>query len=240
MSAKNAITLADLNDAIRPLIEALNKINLQQSEMYQMITNISVKLDAVEQKAEQASESNRSAPKKLVGRGKTSSTKKATTKKATTKKSKKTEESEDEVEEEEVVEVVEEDDEEEEEKKAPVKKAPVKKAPVKKASTKKTTTKKAETKKAPAKANIMTVFKLKFKENEKQFVKWLTPEIKKEIETENKDVWEELEGDELMTKRANVYYSYMKEHHEDVLKEFRDKYAKETSEEPEEGAEEDE
>jgi hypothetical protein len=80
----------------------------------------------------------------------------------------------------------------------------------------------------------MAVFKLKFKENEKQFDKWITAKVKKEIESENKDVWEGLEGDELSNKRLAVYYNYMKENHKDVLEDFKNKYNSDESEENQE------
>ncbi len=238
-----SITLADLNEAIKPLIEAMNRQreeqtsnNSQLAEMYQMMTSISVKLDVVEQKTNEASESSRTPLKKPVGRGKAAA-KKAPAKKAPAKKvtTKKTNEEDEDVEEGSNYEEGEEEGEEpkKQSKKAPVKKAPVKKAPVKKAPVKKAPVKKVTTKKTTkttVKPNIMAVFKLKFKENEKQFDKWITAKVKKEMEAEYKDVWDGLDGDDLINKRVAVYYAYMRENHKDVLEEFKEKYVKDAEE----------
>ncbi len=92
MSGK-ALTLKELNEALAPLIELIrcsreeNLANSTQvSEMHQMVTAISLKLDTVDQTIKSnALDTARPAPKKLTGR-KGAGTKKATEKKTADKK----------------------------------------------------------------------------------------------------------------------------------------------------------
>lgn len=243
------ITLSDLNDAIKPLIEAMNKLreeclgnSTQVSEMHQMLTTVSLKLDAVDQTVTTAAAtSTRTTGKKLVGR------KGAGEKKPTKRGAKK------------VAEPAEEDDAEddngnaeednaEDDNNAPeddnddagdkestkagksVKKAPPKKAATKasaKASTKTTkTTKKAATTTKKKQFNKMNFFKKEFEADETQFYKTLTKKIrdKVEAEKENADKLKELEGDALKRARANIYYHYLKDNNADVLEGLRAKF----------------
>jgi hypothetical protein len=78
-SASKSLTMADLNSAIKPLIESMNRFRETQTgsdamlnELSQMVTNIMVRLDAHDQTIHSAVTDavKKAAPKKLAGKGK--------------------------------------------------------------------------------------------------------------------------------------------------------------------------
>lgn len=255
-ASKVTFTLADLNEALKPWIDAVkllqrgfndikdetSKNNLQLSELGSLVNNVSVKLDTMEQTFGQAANDGRTVAKP-VGKGK--ATKKTATRKTATKKtaSKKVK---DEEKDEEKDDDKEDDSGDESDKstkstkstagkKKPVVKKPpataTKKTATKKIATKKTASKKTATKKAVSKPNIMNIFKLKFKEDESQFDEWLS-DAKEQIEEEHKEEWDDLSEAELLNKRSAVYYTYMKTNHPNVLEEHKEAYLAENAEAP--------
>jgi hypothetical protein len=106
MSGKS-ITLADLNEAIKPLIEAMNRMreecmsdSTQISETHRMVTSVSVKLDSLDQSVKSsATDGVRAAPKKLVGKKKGAVAKKPAAKKPAKRGAKKVAEPADEADE---------------------------------------------------------------------------------------------------------------------------------------------
>jgi hypothetical protein len=208
-----AITVSDLNTALKPILEALNRLreeltshSSQVSEMHAMVTNISTKIDTLEQTAGATlSEISKPVVKKPTTR-KPAAQKKPPTAKPPTKRGTKAEEEEEE-----------EPEEEPEEPQTPVnKKAQVKtaKAPVKTAAAKK---------QAAPRFNKMTIFKEVFKLDPKKFDKYLTSKVKKEIFEAN-DTWKELSEEQLAGAKRNAYYHYMKDNHDDVLEEIKTAY----------------
>lgn len=235
--AKNAITLADLNTALKPLIEAINRLrednvasNTQTSEIHAMVTNISVKLDTIDQTTQKTlDEAGKSAPKKAATRKPVG--KKAATKKAPARRGKKADaeeadadaeepaadDAEDAAEEPAIDDADDADDaaeDDSESKKPSKKKAPPKKAS--KAPAKKPTKASAKKPSAP-RVNKMTIFKDQYKKDETSFDKWLTAKVKKEIAEENAESWGKASGDALVAKKASAYYAYMNANHADVV-----------------------
>jgi hypothetical protein len=237
---------AVLNEQLKPLIEIINRLkeeqsgtNTQLSCISQMLTNVCSKLDAHDQTIHFAITDavKKAAPKKLAGKGKNVSAKKTTKKPQVRKGVKKNNEDEDEVTEDaadeiadEVADEAEEADEvadETEEKKT---KKPIVRKSVQKKTAAKLPTKKAVVKK-PVKTktnpNIMSIFNTAFREDESQFDKCLTPKVKKEIESNNKDEWKDLEGEALFKARSKTYYNYIRANHSQVLKDLKEAFTKE-------------
>lgn len=241
-----SITLSDLNEALKPLIEAINKAREEQlsnstqiSEAHRMLADISIKLDAVDQSVTTVSAaSTRTTGKKLVGR------KGAGEKKPAKRGTKKVAEPVDDVdpadddaepaEPADDAEPVEEDsgnvDTVEEE--TAVKPGKV----VKKAAPKKTVAKPVKTAKATKKAapaapkkkqfNKMNFFKKEYEADDTQFNKVLTKKVRDKVEAEKENVEKlaGLEGDGLKKARANIYYHYLKDNNPDVLENLRTKF----------------
>lgn len=70
--------------------------------------------------------------------------------------------------------------------------------------------------------NIINAFKMKFKEDEKYFNEWLTDTVKEELKNKSKEDWNKM----LNSKKINVYYSYMKDKHLNVLENLKKSYNK--------------
>ncbi len=230
-----AITLADLNNALKPILEALNKLreesttcSSQISETHAMVTNISVKIDTLEQTAGATlSEISKPVTRKTTAPRKAAAPRKAPAKAPTKRGTKAT--TEDTTEADEDADNAEDATEAEEDvepetpvnKKAAIKTAkPVAKAPAK-TTVKKTTA---------VRLNKMTIFKEMFKSDPSKFDKYLTNKVKKEIEAANKK-WSELEDEQLANAKRTAYYHYMKDNHNEVLEEFKAEYANNEEEE---------
>lgn len=219
-----SITLADLNNALDPLIKAINynretstSTNVQLSEIHQMVTSLSVKFDCIEQTVSQTSdELSKVVTKKATGR-KPAAKKSAIVKKPNAKKTAKKEDDDAEPAEEEEepapVDVEPDDVEDDEEESKKPKKASVKK------STRKSTKKPA----APARINKMNLFKTTYKNNPNAFDKYLTAKIKKQIEEDEKREWDNLNGAPLENAIIMAYYNYIKTNHDDVLESLKKK-----------------
>lgn len=239
------IILADLNTALKPLIEAINKLreelttnSSQISEIHSMVTNLSVKLDTLEQTAGATlSEVSRPAAKKPTGR-KQAAKKQVAPKKPPTRRGTKTpiaDESEDTKDET----VSDTDETEISEKPAdpPVNGIP-KKAAVKIVKSAQLKPKKSAVKKPTViRLNKMTIFKDEYQKAPAQFDKYLTKKIKKKIADENENAWEDLSEDKLATAQRNAYYQYIKTEHDDILETLKEKHmkakaAKNTDDEP--------
>jgi hypothetical protein len=234
------VTMADLNAAIKPLIEAINRQReeisangSQQSEILQIVTGLSVKFDCVDQTTSQTlDEISKVAIKKAGGRKpatKKAPAKKAPAKKAPTKKKiaepvvdDADEDAEEPAEEDAEEPAAEEDDEE---SKKPTKKPPPKKALVKKAPAKASTKKpKTTAKKAAPRVYKMNLFKEAYTADPKSFNKQLTKDVLNTILAENKEKWDELSGDALETAKINAYFHYVKDNHDDILEELKKKF----------------
>lgn len=220
-----SITLADLNNALDPLIKAINynretstSTNVQLSEIHQMVTSLSVKFDCIEQTVSQTSdELSKVVTKKATGR-KPAAKKTSVIKKPAAKKTAKKDEDDDvepaEEEEEPVpAEAEEEDEEEDEESKKPAKKAVVKK----------TTRKPVKKPAAPSRINKMNLFKTTYKNTPNVFDKYLTVKVKKQIEDTDKKHWEGLTGAPLENAHIMSYYNYIKNNHDNVLEDLKKK-----------------
>lgn len=248
------LTLADLTEALKPINLALKQMkeertqnDAQLHEIHNMAVENSTKLDLFSGHfaSIMASLSSQPAPKKLAGRK--GSAKKAPAKKTTKKSSKKG--GDDENDENEDNDNPENDEDEKDEnekdenekdgsdaeesgskKKKTVKKAPAKK-PVKKEPVKKTakTTRKKEPAKKQTKLNKMQYFKKAFEDDPSTFDKFLTPKVKKTLDTENKEKFDSLEGDKLQKEKINVYYKYFRDNHSDELDKMRDAYVSENA-----------
>lgn len=231
------VTVSDLTEALRPLIEALNLMRTEQlggtsqvSEIHRMTTDISVKLDAVDQNVTTAAAtSTRTTGKKLVGR------KGAGDKKPAKRGAKK------------VVEPAEEDDAPAEDEEVPVEEeeVPVEDTPVKTGKSVKKTVKKTAPKAAAKQAakpskpskkataapkkklfNRMNFFRKEFEQDESQFSKVLTKKVQTTVESdpENVEALKDLEDDALKRARANIYYHYLKDNKPEVLESLRAKF----------------
>jgi outer membrane biosynthesis protein TonB len=243
--SRNAITLSDLNDAVKPLIEAINKLReeqamstVQMSELYQMMSNFSTKMDLLDQQKNIASPVKAPVKRAVAKRGAKKTTaddeeeedteekteeKKAVKKPAPAKRGTKKAEPEPEVDAEEAEVETEAEVEVETKTKPTAKKVAakpaVKKAPAKKAS------------KAPAKTvrplNKMTFFNQAFDEDEHYFDTYLTPKIKQSIADENAEEWKDAKGDALKALKKKMYYHYMKDNLNDKLQSMKEAYIEE-------------
>lgn len=243
--------LKPINLALKHMKEERTSSDARIDEIHNMAVENSTKLDLFNGHfvSIMTSLSSQPAPKKLVGRK--GSVKKTPAKKTPAKKGKKTtggagededvdnadnvdntEDADVNVSDNEDGEVKDEDtaleNEESNSKKKSVKttkKAPAKK-PVKttkKEPTKKTT-KKKETTKKQSKINKMQYFKKAYEDDSTTFDEFLTTKVKKNIETENKEKFESLEGAKLQKEKINAYYTYFRDNHSKKLDEMRDAY----------------
>ena len=216
-------------------LEEKNEFNGNQiTEMYNMVTNMSVKLDVMDQKKTDEQ---------------TDTVKKSTKRKPNTKANKEktdTEKTTDELNTEEI-----DDDaksntstQSQPKKRAPAKKrTPVKKTdepkeedtvemdnntepteddveekkPVKKV--KPTTNKKTPVKKQYP--NKLEYFNLMFDTDENYFDTYLTADVKKTIEKENHAVWEKMDNKALHMDKRKKYYNYMNENHTETLQSMK-------------------
>lgn len=247
-----AITLADLNAALKPIIEALNKLREDQtsnssqvSETHSMITNLSVKMDTLEQTTGATlSEVSKPVTKKATGRKPAApkkAPKKAPMKRGAKAKTTEAEDTEDVDPDPAAVDAEDtdpaadtgdadpaavdtEDADPDADDASPAdttdtsKKS--KKLPVKKAVVKKAVKKAAPKKVAAPRLNKMTIFKDEYKTNPSQFDKYLTAKVKKALESEN-EKWSEMSGDALANAQRTAYYHYMKDNHDDVLESLK-------------------
>ena len=234
-----SISIADLNTALKPLIEAINRLREEQTatssqvtEIYQVVTSLSIKFDCVDQTtAHTLDELSKVTSKKGSTRkpaAKKPAAKKPAAKKTGTRRSKKTndEDAADEVVADEGTDdaVVGEDtaddtaDDKQEEKE--YKKAAVKtdKQSVKKTLPKKVTVRTSTKKPQPVSRNSkMNIFKKAFKEDPDQFNEVLTSKVKKDIETENKEKWSSLNTTQLENAKISAYFHYIKDNHSDYM-----------------------
>jgi hypothetical protein len=228
--SKNAVTLHDLTEALKPLMNAIIKIsedqgfaNTQISELYNMTTNVSTKLDLFDQRGYSDEPIKKTTSKKSVS------------KKAPLKETADTVSTADETDTEEKKDIV----------KKPVAKKNIKKtsetnnqesttneavtddskkAPVKKAQVKKTS-------KTPIKKerpiNKMEFFSKMYDMDETFFDTYLTPKVRKEIAAENAAAWDEVEGESLNKLKRNAYYSFMRDNFDDKLQSMKNAYLEE-------------
>lgn len=251
-----AITLADLNAALKPIIEALNKLREDQtsnssqvSETHSMITNLSVKMDTLEQTTGATlSEVSKPVTKKATGRKPAApkkAPKKAPMKRGAKAKTTEAEDTEDvdpdpaavdaddtgdvdadtaDAEDADPAAVDTEDADPDADDASPADTTDTskksKKLPVKKAVVKKAVKKAAPKKVAAPRLNKMTIFKDEYKTNPSQFDKYLTAKVKKALESEN-EKWSEMSGDALANAQRTAYYHYMKDNHDDVLESLK-------------------
>ena len=216
-----ALTLADLNNALNPIKESLNRLkeelttySTQVTEMHAMVTNISVKMDTLEQQTGATlSEVTKPVVKKTTTR-KPPAPRKPPTKRGT----KATDEPIEDPAEEEPAEEEPSEPETPVSKKATIKVMPkVAKPPVKKA--------------APSRLNKMTLFKEVHKTNPAKFDKYLTAKVKKAIDVANSEKWKEYTPEQLGGAQRTEYYHYMKDNHDEVLEALKVEYAENAQEE---------
>lgn len=255
--AKN-ITLADLNTALKPIIEALNKLREDQTsnssqvlEMHSMVTNLSVKMDTLEQTTGATlGEVSKPAVKKSAGRK--PAVRKVPTKRGTKAKVEQATESADQEEivnqtdgveqadQDDPTEQTEHDDPsdeadqteqtehdypadeaEESDSGTKSKKAAVKKTAAKKATVKKATVKKA----APKKTAAPRLNKMTiFKDEYKNNPSQFDQFLTAKVKKEilsENDKWSEMSGDALANAQRTAYYHYMKDNHDDVLESLK-------------------
>jgi len=214
-----ALTLSELNAALKPIHDALTRLkeeltthSTQVSEMHAMVTNISVKLDTLEQTAGATlSEISKPVVKKTAPRKAAVPRKPVTAKPPTKRGTRVTEEPvEDEAEAEEDAEPAEEDAEEEEPATPVNKKAAVK-------IVTKPPSKAAAKKPAPPRLNKMTIFKDAHKATPSKFDKYLTAKVKKSIDAANSEKWKDMSAEQLANAQRDAYYHHMKDNHNDVL-----------------------
>lgn len=262
------LTLADLNEALKPIHQAIKQMVLERTssdvqvhEIHNISVAISSKMDVLEQQVGSLASSLTVQPvtRKLVGRK--GAAKKPVVKKAAKGKGKGKKNEDDESKDlsengdgddaaddaaddaddvdDAVDDAVDENADTDESKDlsenaasdSKSKKSTVKKTVVKKVAkepVKKSTKKESKPKKV-AKMNKMQYFKNAYDTDEKQFAKYLTVKVKKTIDTDNKDVWADLEDDKLLGKRINAYYEFMRDNHGTDLELMRDKYMVETA-----------
>ena len=215
VSMSRTVTLADLSEALKPLSDAVRCLreeqgmcNTQLSEVYNMVTNISTKMDMIDQRRFEDVPVKKTPAKKTPA-------KKTPVKTAVESKAENATDTDDAA------------DTEVPETKTPAKKTPAKKTPAKKTATaavdadadvdneaetdtksaadtdadetetlKKTVPKKPAARKqakAPVKKervlNKMEFFNKMYDEDETYFDTYLTPKIRKEIAAENSDAW---------------------------------------------------
>ena len=241
------ITINDLQMAIKPLMDAINKlreeqtgVNSQLSEVHQIVTGLSVKFDCVEQAANQTfDEVGKNVTKKATSRK--NNTKAAPKKSSAKKSTKKSNIAEpDDAEEDPADDVADDvaddaatevaagdnptadevdDDASETKSNKPNDSAPTK-LPVKKGISKKPMVKKPTAKKVTK----MSIFQKAYKDNSSLFKEQLTDKVKKQIENENKEKWESLSGAKLENAKIGAYFHYIKDNHDDVLEDLKQKY----------------
>jgi len=232
--------MCELKNALKPIVELLNKLreehvsnSVQISEMHAMLTNMSVKMDTIEQTAGATlTDVSKLTVKKTAVRK--PAVKPAVRKPPVKRGKKATEDADHDTD---VDQDVDQDADADQntdvdadvdhdadskagdsdtDSKTDAKKETAKKLPVKKA-----TTKKAPVKATAPRHNKMVIFKNMYKTDPSKFDKQLTAKVKKQLETENAEALEGLSNDGLNNQKLAIYYKYMAAKHDDILEEIK-------------------
>ncbi len=242
MSGKNTtLTRAMLEEALEPISKAIQEANLNQtrrdaqiSELYKLVTELSVKFDMMHQSTGETSSTTKPAAKKTVKKTKvatddTSATDDATAEDEPSKSVTKSKE---------VQSVAKKttrklnaapiEDSEDTAEETP--------ASIEPKRTVKTIKKVAKKPAEPVKKNLnkMEYFNKMFDEDEEYFNTYITDKVKAEIQKTNAKEWKDKNADELRKARRSAYYHYMKNNHDDKLKTMKEAYLSEINTEQDE------
>lgn len=219
-----SLTLTDLTRALKPLLDAIASNGMQISEMHPMLTDLHTKMDLLDQNNEESEEEpvKKVAKKKVV---KKVLPKKRAAKKPAKRGIKTVDEPEPEPEPEPESASGSEDesgsDDEVVETKKPVKLVKTTKKP-----------KKTKVVKKPRLPNKMEYFNIMFDEDEDYFSTYITGDDVEQINADNEDKWEGLEGEPLRKARRTAYYHFMKDNHDNTLKIMKSAYHEEITNKP--------
>jgi hypothetical protein len=231
--SKVNLTLADLNNALTPIIESLKGMresqeisNAQLSETYNMVVNISVKLDTFDQKVGLPVESPKKVSCKKTSQKvscKTNTTKlnddesetdldsssQKNMKRLPLKKGSNQDEHE----------INDESNDEEDNEKDTTTKKPVKKVIVKKTRNKKPVVPKKE-----RSLNKMEYFNKMFDNDDTYFDSYITNKNKNTIAENHDEKWNNVSDDQLRKLKRTAYYHFMKDTHDDKLQAMKQSY----------------
>jgi hypothetical protein len=205
MSAKKQITMGDLRAALRPILDVVEKVAVQNEDLVNLVSDLSVKLDQCDLLGNQGSKSSGSKKKA------------SPPKRRARKKAEPVSDDEDVVDEV----LVDSGDEE----KAPPKKRSVKKAPPKKKSPGKKK-KSSGSKKKASLPNKKVFFMLKIQEDPGFFDEWVL-EDREALEEENGEEWGEEDSKEYRAALGKALYPAMStkendKHLQALKKEYHD------------------
>lgn len=214
-SSKKVLTLSDLKTALSPLVDAIESLKndtttatAQILEIHQVCTNLSVKLDNLDQSIDTTTpaKKKRPPPKKpaRVPTKKNSAIDDVVASDDDDDATAKADDADDA------------DNTDAEESDSSVRK-PVKKVPSRKTSAKKP----APVKRNP---NKMDYFKKKFDEDPSYFDDYLNETVKADIANKHKSTWKNLSSDKLHVAHRKAYYEYMKNNHDDQLQAGKSAY----------------
>jgi hypothetical protein len=217
--SKTQLTLKDLKLALAPLLEALASNSAQTTEMHAMITNMTTKIDLMDQSHQEGvPELKKAVPKKRVVKKKTDD---APVKKPVKLKPKKKGADGDGPEDAEDAEDSDDESDDESDAGSESKKKPVKQVKPCKKPTKKTVVKKTRL------PNKWEFFNAKFDEDDTYFSAYITEDVITELTEANGDKWGDLTSEDSRKARRGVYYHYMKDNHDKKLKAMKEAYHEE-------------
>jgi hypothetical protein len=221
-----ALNLKDLKSALAPLLEALVSNRVQTTEMHAMITNMTTKIDLMDQSQhEEVIAPKKAAPKKRVSKSTDATPVKNSVKRKPKKKGVANVDEPDESDASEYDDVA---DESESDSGSESKKKPVKQVkqvkPIKK---KKSVIRKTRL------PNKWEFFSAKFNEDETYFSTYITEEKIVELHHTHEESLAGLTGEDLRKARRAMYYQYMKNNHDITLKAMKEAYHEEiTTQQP--------